>query len=57
MAPKLATQDMFVGNPLWAQHGPLAIAVPGEMKCFKVKNISVFFFNSSKYLTAIELYV
>ena len=36
MAPKKATQDMFVGNPLWAQHGPLAIAVPGEMKCFKV---------------------
>ena len=35
MAPRRATEDMFVGNPEAAQHGPLAIGIPGEVKCFK----------------------
>jgi len=32
-APLAATKDMMQGDPLKAQHGPLAIGVPGEVKC------------------------
>ena len=32
-APLNATIDMMNGDPLNAQHGPLAIAVPGEIMC------------------------
>ena len=32
-APLAATKEMMKGNPLNAQHGPLAIGVPGEVKC------------------------
>jgi len=32
-APLAATQGMMKGNASYAQHGPLAIGVPGEVKC------------------------
>ena len=32
-APLAATQGMMQGNASNAQHGPLAIGVPGEVKC------------------------
>jgi len=32
-APLASDRDMFGNDPLSAQHGPLAMAVPGEVKC------------------------
>ena len=32
-APLAASKEMMKGDPLNAQHGPLAIGVPGEVKC------------------------
>ena len=34
-APAAATEDMFGDDPLNSQDGPLSIAIPGEVKCFK----------------------